>query len=198
MNTFGKISVVVLAAISTIAVSAALATSEKADNAASILNNKNVAPYMDKASAIIFAPELTQGSLFRLRGAGGPASFTRKGANDYWCDVADVRLLAGDFGGNTVGVSHTGPVVLIALNQVIAKQLSLGQDIVGDDYVFLDIDQAVEHGLDGVDMLVAGSGHVDRNYIVNPGSNMISDIVGTSSTGNSCQHVSAQAAIAAH
>ncbi len=84
-----------------------------------------------------------------------------------------------------------------SLNPAIANRLSSGQDVVTGDYRLLDLDQAEEHSLEGVDILVAGSGHIDGNYILNPGRSLLSDIFGTSSTGNACEHDSAYAAIAA-
>lgn len=197
MTTFGKLSIVALTAVSVIAVSAALATGGKSDSTASILMDENVAPFVNDANAVIYASGLAEGSLFQLRGAAGPAWFTRKGEGDNWCDVAEMRLLTGDFGGDTVGISRTEPVVLIALNPEIATRLSLGQEIVSGDYDLLNVDQAAEHGLEGVDILVAGSGGADGNYILNPGRSLLNDIFGASSTGNACEHDSAYAAIAA-
>jgi hypothetical protein len=197
MKTFGKVSIVALAAFSAITVSVAIATSGTADSSASILNDKNVAPYIKNASAVIYAPGLAQGTLFQLRGAVGSAWFTRKDVDGNWCDVSRMRLITGDFGGNTVGVSRSEPVVLIALNSAIASSLASGQDIVSGDFDLLDIDQAVVRGLDGVDILVAGSADVGNNYILNPGRSFLNDIFGASSTRNECKHDSAYSAIAA-
>jgi hypothetical protein len=196
MKSFGKLSIVALTALLVIAVSAALATGGKTGSTASILKDEKVAPFVDDASAVIYASGLVEGSLFQLRGAAGRAWFTRKGDGDNWCDVAVVRLLAGDFGGNTVGISRTEPVVLIVLNPEIATRLSQGQEIVSGDFDLLNVDQVAEHGLSGVDILFAGSGRVDGNYILNPGRSLLNDIFGASSTGNVCEHDSAYAAIA--
>jgi hypothetical protein len=197
MTTLGKITIVTMTALSAFALSAVLATGGKADNTASILINEKVAPFVNNASAVIYAPGLAQGSLFQLRGAVGSAWFTRKNDANKWCDVADLRLLSGDFGGDTIGVLRTEPVVLIAMNPSIATRLSQGQDIVSGNYSLLDVEQAVGHGLDGVDILVAGSGYAEGNYILNPGRSLLSDIFGASSTSNICEHNSAYAAITA-
>lgn len=196
MTTFRKLSIVALSAVSVIAVSAALATGGKSDSTASILKDEKVAPFLNDASVVIYASGLAQGSLFQLRGAAGRAWFTRKGDGENWCDVAEMRLLAGDFGGDTVGISRTEPVVLIALNPAIATRLSQGQEIVSGEYDLLNVDQVAEHGLDGVDIVVAGSGSANGNYILNPGRSLLNDIFGASSTGNACEHDSAYAAIA--
>ncbi len=197
MTLFGKTTIVTATVLSAVALSAASAIGGVADNTASILTQEEIAPFINDASAVIYAPGLAQGSLFRLRGAVGSAWFTRVDDSNNWCDVADMRLLSGDFGGNTVGVSRTEPVVLIALNPDIATRLSQGKDVVTDDYSLLSIEQAEEQGLAGIDILVAGSGSADGNFILNPGSNLLSDIFGTSSTGHTCEHNSAHAAITA-
>lgn len=175
----------------------ALATGGKADNIASIIDDNKVAPFIKKASAVIYSSRMTQGTLFQLRGAVGTAWFTRKNENDNWCDVADMRLMSGDFGGDTIGVSKTKPVVLIALNPNIATRLSHGQDIVSEDYNLQNIEQVVANDLDGIDILVAGSAHAKGNYILNPGRNLLNDIFGASSTNKSCEHTTAYDAIMA-
>jgi len=197
MKNLRKLSIVTLTALSAIAVSAVLATGGNAGSTASILKDEKVMPFLDDASAVIYASGLTVGSLFQLRGAAGRAWFTRKKDDDSWCDVANMRLLAGNFGGDTVGISRTEPIVLIVMNPEIATQLSQGQDIVSGDFNLLNIDEAAEHGLNKVDILFAGSGRSDGNYILNPGSSLLNDVFGASSTGNVCEHDSAYAAIAA-
>jgi hypothetical protein len=198
MKIPAKVSILALAALPIIAVAAALTTDGNADKSASILSSDQVAPLVKNASAIIYAPGMAQGSLFRLRGAVGSAWFTRKDSTDNWCDVADMRLVAGDFGGNTIGVRRDDPVILIALNPVIANQLSQGQDVVSGDYAILDIEMAATHDLIGIDIVVAGSGHMEANYIMNPGSSLLNDIFGASSTDSNCEFDSAHAAIIAN
>lgn len=201
MTTLGKITIVTMTALSMFALSAALVIRGNAETRASMLTDEKVAPFINNASAVIYASGLTQGSLFQLRGAVGSAQFTRKNEDDNWCDVADMRLLYGDFGGDSIGASKTEPIILIALNPDIATRLSKGQDIMSEDYTLLHIEQALdqesEHDLGNIDILVAGSGGIEGNYILNPGRNLLSDIFGTSSTRNACKHKSAYAAITA-
>lgn len=195
MTILEKTTIVMMTGLLVLVLLTGLVTRGKADNIAAILEDEDLAPFIDSASAVIYAPSMTQGALFQLRGAVGSGWFTRKNENNYWCDVADIRLLTGDFGGDTVGVSQTEPVVLIALNSIIAKRLSRGQDIMSEDYILRDIEQVLASGVDEVDFLVVGSGGIKGNYILNPGRNILSDVFGASSTNNACMHNSAYAAI---
>ena len=159
------------------------------------LSDERIVEYVNKASAIIYAPSLSRGSLFRMRGAFGRAKFTRKAEDNLWCDVSPLRLLFGDFAGTSTGVSNTGSVVLLVINPSIADKLANGMDIVSENVSLLDVEKAPTHGLQGVDILVSGSASANSGFVLNPGSSILNDIFGASSVGNSCTHTSAETAL---
>jgi hypothetical protein len=161
------------------------------------LSDDRIVEYVDKASAIIYAPSLSRGSLFQMRGAFGRARFTRKTEDNLWCDVSPLRLLFGDFSGTSTGISSTGPVVLLVINPSIADKLANGMDIVSENLSLLDIEEAPTHDLQGVDILVSGSASANSGFVLNPGSSILNDIFGASSVDNSCTHASAETALTA-
>lgn len=158
-------------------------------------SDENIVEYVEKASAIIYAPSLSRRSLFQLRGAFGRARFTRKAENNLWCDVSPLRLLIGDFDGLSMGVSNPGSVILLVINPSIADKLANGKDVVSDNVSLLDVKKVPAQGLQGIDILVSGSASANSSFVLNPGSNLLNDIFGSTSAGNSCTHASAEIAL---
>jgi hypothetical protein len=187
--TITIMSVIALLLIFTVFNTRVIAADQSVD-----LSDERIVEYVNKASAIIYAPGLSRGSLFQMRGAFGRARFTRKSEDNLWCDVSPLRLLIGDFAGTSTGVSSTGSVVLLVTNPSIADKLANGMDIVSDNVSFLDVEKAPTHGLQGVDILVSGSASANSGFVLNPGSSILNDIFGASSVGNSCTHASAESA----
>lgn len=186
-----------MVAIAALWISIAPFTGVKASDKNFEFSDERVLEYVNRASAIVYAPSMTQGSLLQMRGAFGSAIFTRKAADDSWCDAAPLRLLFGDFDGMSSGISSTGSIVLMVINPSIADKLARGQDIVSDNVTLLDIDMAQDQGLLGIDILVAGAASAESGLILNPGRSILNDIFGASSIDNSCGHVSAETALRA-
>ncbi len=195
MNSFNKPSIAIKLAIVTLVIFAAFIGNVKAADQGVKFSDERVLEYVNKASAIVYAPSLTRGSLLQMRGAFGSARFIRKADDNSWCDAAPLRLLFGDFSGISTGISSTDPVVLIVLNPSVADKLARGQDIVGDDITLLDIDGAVSGNLGGVDVIVAGAASAESGLVLNPGKNFLNDIFGASSVDNNCGHISAESAL---
>lgn len=197
MTKFKKTTIAIGIIISVFALSSVFAPSGKADTIAAMLTGDKVAPFVKNASAIIYAPNLTRGTLFQLRGAVGTGWFTRKNGNNNWCDIAPLRILTGDFGGDSIAVSQTEPVVLIAINPDIATLLSQGQDIVTDDYILKNSEPVTGYDFSDIDILVVSAEQETGSFILNPGRNILNDIFGASSTSNACEQNSPHAAIIA-
>ena len=195
MKTTKKTSISIIA---NLIFAATLSTNALAADQSKILGDEKIVQYSERASAIIFAPSLSRGSLFQLRGAFGSASFTRKAPDGSWCDAAPVRLLFGDFEGVSVNISSTGPAILVVMNPAVSDKLAQGQDVTGDEVTRLNIDMVPSYGLEGIDLLVAGSASTISGLVLNPGRNFLNDIFGASSTDNSCGHKNAKAAIEAY
>lgn len=195
MNNFRKRSITLKSAIVTLIISAALTGNVKAAAQSVKLSDERVLEYVNRANAIIYVPNLTRGSLLQMRGAFGSAYFTRKAADNSWCDAAPLRVLFGDFDGTSSGISSTKSVVLMVMKPVIADKLARGQDIVGDEVTLIDIDKVSTHSLEGVDIIVAGAASADSGVVLNPGRSILNDIFGASSVDNSCGHVSAEKAL---
>ena len=197
MNNFGRRSITFTSAMLTLIIFAAFTGNVKAGDQGALFGDEMVQRYLNTASAIIYVPNLTRGSLLQLRGAYGSAYFTRKAFDNSWCDAAPLRILFGDFDGMSSGISRTGSVVLMVMNPAIADKLAQGNDIVGDDVTLVDIDKFSAHSLEGVDIVVAGAASANSGMILNPGRSILNDIFGASSADNSCGHVSAVVALAA-
>lgn len=188
-------TITIMAAIALLLIFAVFSTRAIAANQSVDLSDERIVEYVNKASAIIYAPSLSRGSLFRMRGAFGRAKFTHKAEDNLWCDVSPLRLLIGDFAGTSTAVSSTGSVVLLVINPSIADKLANGMDIVSDNVSLLDVEKAPTHGLEGVDILVSGSASASSGFVLNPGSSILNDIFGASSVGNSCTHANAESAL---
>lgn len=197
MNNFSKRSIALMSAIVTLIISAAFTGNVEAATQSVKFSDERVLEYVDRANAIIYVPNLTRGSLLQMRGAFGSAYFTRKAADNSWCDAAPLRILFGDFDGISSGISSTGSVVLMVMKPAIADKLARGQDIVGDDVTLINIDKVSTHSLEGVDILVAGAASAESGVVLNPGRSILNDIFGASSVDNSCGHVSAEKALTA-
>ena len=197
MTNFSKRSIRFMSAIVTLIISAACVGNVKAEARSVKFSDERVAEYVNRASAIVYVPSLTRGSLLQMRGAFGSAYFTRKAADNLWCDAAPLRILFGDFDGISSRTSSTETVVLMIMKPVIADKLARGEDIVGDDVTLIDLDKVSPHSLEGVDIIVVGAASADSGVVLNPGRSVLNDLFGASSVDNSCGHVSAEKALTA-
>jgi len=197
MNNIGTRSIRFKSAIVALIISAAFTGNVNAANKSVEFNDERVLEYVNRANAIVYVPSLTRGSLLQMRGAYGSAYFTRKAADNSWCDAAPLRILFGDFDGVSSGISSTGSVVLMVMKPVIADKLARGQDIVGDDVTLIDVENVSTHSLDGVDIIVAGAASAISGVVLNPGRSVLNDLFGASSVDNSCGHASAEKALTA-
>ncbi|MEQ9346747.1 MAG: hypothetical protein RIG26_09920 [Thalassospira sp.] len=197
MNNLSKRSITFISVIATLIISAACVGNVKAAGQSVKFGDERVLEYVSRASAVIYVPSLTRGSLLQMRGAFGSAYFTRKAADSSWCDAAPMRILFGDFDEVSSRISSTESVVLMIMKPVIADKLAQGQDIVGDDVTLVDVDKVSTHSLEGVDIIVAGAASADSGVVLNPGRSVLNDLFGASSVDNSCGHVSAEQALTA-
>ncbi|MEQ9326837.1 MAG: hypothetical protein RJQ21_06040 [Rhodospirillales bacterium] len=197
MNNFGRRSITFKSAMLTLIIFAAFTGNVKAGDQSALFGDEMVQRYVNTASAIIYVPNLTRGSLLQLRGAYGSAYFTRKALDNSWCDAAPLRILFGDFDGMSSGISRTGSVVLMVMNPAIADKLAQGDDIVGDDVTLVDINRISAHSLEGVDIVVAGAASANSGMVLNPGRSILNDLFGASSADNSCGHANAAEALTA-
>ena len=115
MKNFTVPAITMVSTIALLLIFGVLSTRAIAADQSVDLSDERMVEYVNKASAIIYAPSLSRGSLFRMRGAFGRANFTRKAEDNLWCDVSRLRLLFGDFAGTSTGVSSTGSVILLVI-----------------------------------------------------------------------------------
>jgi hypothetical protein len=188
-------TITIMSAITILLIIAVFSTRAIAADQTVNLNDEKIVEYVNKASAVIYAPSMSRGSLFRMRGAFGRAKFTRKTEDNLWCDVSPMRLLIGDFAGTSTGVSSAGSIILLVINPSIADKLANGMDIISDNVSLLDVEKVSTNGLQGVDILVSGSVSANSGFVLNPGDSILNDLFGASSVGNSCTHASAEIAL---
>lgn len=123
------------------------------------------------AIAEITFPAPRSASLLQLRGfvGSGTALFRIDGV----CSRMDVRLVAGDFLGDSLGVSGGGPVHIRVVDVAAVRKLYMGGDLVSEHK---------EDGIEIVSGLPAGTG-----FVINAGSSIIEDIFGVSAVDFQCE-----------
>lgn len=119
--------------------------------------------------AVITIPNPKSANLLRLRGFGGRgAAHIRIGQT---CHRLPVRLVAGDFSGESVHISRSAPIVVEISDPQTVEALLAGADIVSDE-------------AEGIEVLSGLSG--EAGFVINPGRNVTADIFGVQATATSC------------
>ncbi len=119
-------------------------------------------------------------TLLHLRGIGGYGEVILRSDEAGTCLILPIRFVAGDFGGASISGHVSTPIQLIINSKRVAETLQRGQDVVSDTHrVSGDSDPEAE--------IVLQSG-LDESFgfVINPGSNILSDIFGVKTKSVSC------------
>lgn len=129
--------------------------------------------------AVIDIPHPKEGNLLMLRGLAGHgiATFRVNSA----CQTMPVRFVAGDFSGQRVGVERTGSIRIVITAPKIMRDLLAGRDLVSD-MVRVTSDSTDK----ATDLYLAQGLSADTGFVINPGRNLIADILGAGSTVVDC------------
>ena len=119
-------------------------------------------------------------TLLNLRGIGGRGEVVLRGDEPGTCLTLAVRLVAGDFGGESITAHLAEPIRFAINSRRAARALVAGQDIVSDMYrvssrMDLDADIVLQSGLDE-----------SFGFVINPGRNIFSDVFGVTARQISC------------
>lgn len=119
-------------------------------------------------------------TLLNLRGIGGRGEVVLRGDEPGTCLTLAVRLVAGDFGGESITAHLAEPIRFAIGSRRAARALVAGQDIVSDMYrvssrMDLDADIVLQSGLDE-----------SFGFVINPGRNIFSDVFGVTARQISC------------
>ncbi|MEM6466701.1 MAG: hypothetical protein AAF679_09380 [Pseudomonadota bacterium] len=132
------------------------------------------------ARAVITIPTPRSANLLQLRGMGGRGiALVALGTT---CHRLPVRLVAGDFEGQQTNMRDGEPVVLEIRDAALVQALLNGADIVSDGAsVSGDPTDA------GADILLVSGLNEGTGFVINPGRNLVSDVLGMRVTDISCE-----------
>lgn len=120
--------------------------------------------------AIITIPNPRSANLLQLRGVGGRGSAYIQITDK--CHRMPVRLVAGDFSGESVRVRRNAPIVIEIRDPGTVDALLNGADIVSDE---------------GRGIVVVSGLSEDTGFVINPGRNITADIFGARVTESPCE-----------
>lgn len=149
----------------------------------------------DRAWAVVHAPDMRRGSLLMLRGAVGRARATFRTNTGTWCPSVPVRLLLGDFSGDSIAVGRSGPALALIINRKVAETMRSGRDITSDALRVSGVQEALSHPNEDIDIVLAGSASPADGFVFNMGSNLLSNIFGVQPVSGPCIHGSAEIAL---
>ena len=133
--------------------------------------------------AVIDIPRPKEGNLLMLRGLAGKgtASFRINSA----CRTMPVRFVAGDFFGEHVDMGRTGSIRIVITNPEVMRELLAGRDLVSD-MVRVSSDAADQ----AADLYLAQGLSADTGFVINPGRNLLADMLGARKTDVECVSLS--------
>ncbi|MEQ9491903.1 MAG: hypothetical protein RIM72_23210 [Alphaproteobacteria bacterium] len=121
--------------------------------------------------AIVTIPQPREATLLRLRGIGGDGTATIR-VNDQ-CYEMPVRIVAGDFEGESFRMEGIEPIRLRLQQPETVAWLFGGKDLVSEDFNVSDDPTATS-----ADIVVLSGFPVGTGFILNPGANFLADIFG--------------------
>ena len=113
------------------------------------------------------------GTLLHLRGLAGSGKVILRSDTPGRCLQAPVDLVAGDFGGNQIGIRSTGPIQLALYSERVVNAVRRGDEIASDDFF-------VGTNLDGKtsDLVILQGLSPDYGFIIDPGTGFLDYLFG--------------------
>jgi len=121
-----------------------------------------------------------QVTLLHLRGMGGDGEVILRGDEPGTCLILPIRFVAGDFGGDSIGGHVSTPIRLVINSKRVAETLQRGQDVVSDTY------RVSGHSDPDAEIVLKSGLDESFGFVINPGSNILSDIFGVTTKSVSC------------
>lgn len=100
------------------------------------------------------------------------------------CLTLPIRLVAGDFGGDGISAHATGPIRLIIRTARVANALAGGDDVVSDNYRISSAKDDPD-----ADIIIQGGLSESHGFVLNPGSSVVADIFGTTTSRTACSEL---------
>lgn len=136
----------------------------------SILPAPLAAQEPSESRAVITIPNPRSANLLQLRGLGGRGSAHIQIGDR--CHRLPVRLVAGDFSGESIRVQRNAPIIVEIRDPGTVHALFNGADIVSED----------SRGI-----LVLSGLSEDTGFVINPGRNISADIFGARAAETPCE-----------
>lgn len=122
---------------------------------------------------IVHLNKAKEGQLLHLRGIAGSGYLILRSKEAGLCQEAPVELVAGDFGGNRIGISATGPITLAIASRSVAEALQSGNEIQSEDLAITDrIEDAT------ADVILIKGLHLSHGFVIDPAHSFMNDLFG--------------------
>jgi hypothetical protein len=136
------------------------------------------------ARGVVYVETPRQASLFNLRGAAGRGVILIRDAENEGCLLIAVRLVAGDFGGDSIQTKTAAPIRLALRSERVVEVLARGDDVVSDMFQV-----TAEQDDPQADILILSGLTGTEGFVLNPGGSIVADIFGVRSERTPCKAV---------
>lgn len=123
-------------------------------------------------------------TLLQLRGVMGSGVVILRSDESRDCLTLPIRLVAGDFGGDGISAHAIGPIRLIIRTARVANALADGDDVVSDNYRVSSAKDDPD-----ADIIIQGGLSESHGFVLNPGSSVVADIFGTTTSHTACSEL---------
>jgi hypothetical protein len=136
------------------------------------------------ARGVAYVESPRQASLFNLRGTAGRGVIVIRDGETEDCLLIAVRLVAGDFGGDSIRTKTAEPIRLALRSERVVEALAKGDDVVSDMFRVTageddpEADIGILSGLTGTE-----------GFVLNPGGSIAADIFGVRSERTRCRAI---------
>lgn len=139
-------------------------------------NESNLA-FSDNIKAVVYIESPKVGTLLQLRGIAGKGVLIAKKDNRHeeqtTCVSSPIRLAAGDFGGDSIGIQSVEPIRLLIYSNKVAEKLIAGDEVVSEHYVITEQSDAQLGDIKIESGLIPSYG-----FVLNPGEWSWSSVFG--------------------
>jgi hypothetical protein len=136
------------------------------------------------ARGVVYVETPRQASLFNLRGAAGRGVILIRDAENEGCLLIAVRLVASDFGGDSIQTKTAAPIRLALRSERVVEVLARGDDVVSDMFQV-----TAEQDDPQADILILSGLTGTEGFVLNPGGSIVADIFGVRSERTPCKAV---------
>lgn len=133
------------------------------------------------ALGIVHVDRPRQMTLLHLRGLAGSGSALLR--LDDHCISLPLRLIAGDFGGESISAGRTAPIRIAVRSHEALEALLKGEDLISELYNIAHETMSAHADLVLLDGLT-----LQHGFVINPGRSLLDDIFGVQGIRVPCDH----------